>query len=130
MRNDAKRKDGIARDILDARAHGPAMKKTLLVVVLILGVEGSRAMAFDVATEDPPSREATARREEMLLRRDAEWADLATKGKDIDKIVSYWTDDARGTRELPTRPRTLRDRIGRSADAGIVGNDIRTILTA
>ena len=59
------------------------MKKTLLVVVLILGVAGSRAMAFDPATE-----------EAKLLRRDAEWADLATKGKDIDKIVSYWTDDA------------------------------------
>ena len=59
------------------------MKKTLLVVVLILGVAGSRAMAFDVATE-----------EAKLLRRDAEWADLATKGKDIDNIVSYWSDDA------------------------------------
>src|SRR5438477_6205293 len=31
---------------------------------------------------------------ERLLRRDAEWADLATTGKDIDKIVSYWSDDA------------------------------------
>ena len=28
------------------------------------------------------------------MRRDAEWADLATAGKDIDKIVSYWSDDA------------------------------------
>src|SRR5437764_4538130 len=72
-----------ARDISEARPHGPAMKKTLLVVVLILGVAGSRAMAFDTATE-----------EAKLLRRDAEWADLATKGKEIDKIVSYWTDDA------------------------------------
>jgi hypothetical protein len=32
--------------------------------------------------------------EAKLLRRDAEWADLATAGKDIDKIVSYWSDDA------------------------------------
>ena len=31
---------------------------------------------------------------ERLLRRDAEWADLATTGKDVDKVVSYWTDDA------------------------------------
>src|SRR5439155_26179093 len=31
---------------------------------------------------------------QKLLRRDAEWADLATAGKDIDKIVSYWSDDA------------------------------------
>jgi ketosteroid isomerase-like protein len=29
-----------------------------------------------------------------LLHRDAEWADLATAGKDTDAIVSYWTDDA------------------------------------
>jgi uncharacterized protein (TIGR02246 family) len=31
---------------------------------------------------------------EKLLRRDAEWADLAVAGKDIDKVVSYWSDDA------------------------------------
>jgi ketosteroid isomerase-like protein len=31
---------------------------------------------------------------EKLLRRDAEWADLAAAGKDIDKVVSYWSDDA------------------------------------
>jgi ketosteroid isomerase-like protein len=29
-----------------------------------------------------------------LQRRDAEWADLATAGKNVDSIVSYWTDDA------------------------------------
>jgi ketosteroid isomerase-like protein len=29
-----------------------------------------------------------------LLQRDVEWADAATAGKDVDKIVSYWTDDA------------------------------------
>lgn len=28
------------------------------------------------------------------MRRDADWANLATAGKDVDKIVSYWTDDA------------------------------------
>jgi ketosteroid isomerase-like protein len=31
---------------------------------------------------------------EKLLRRDAEWADLAAAGKDVDKVVSYWSDDA------------------------------------
>lgn len=31
---------------------------------------------------------------ERLLRRDAEWADLAAAGKDVEKVVSYWTDDA------------------------------------
>jgi len=29
-----------------------------------------------------------------LLRRDAEWSDLAAAGKNVDSIVSYWTDDA------------------------------------
>lgn len=29
-----------------------------------------------------------------LLRRDAEWAALASAGKDVQKIVSYWSDDA------------------------------------
>jgi ketosteroid isomerase-like protein len=29
-----------------------------------------------------------------LLQRDAEWANLATAGKNVDSIVSYWTDDA------------------------------------
>ena len=29
-----------------------------------------------------------------LLRRDAEWAALASAGKDVEKIVSYWSDDA------------------------------------
>jgi ketosteroid isomerase-like protein len=31
---------------------------------------------------------------DKLLRRDAEWANLAAAGKDIDKVVSYWSDDA------------------------------------
>ncbi len=29
-----------------------------------------------------------------LLHRDAEWADLASAGKDVNKIVSFWSDDA------------------------------------
>ena len=29
-----------------------------------------------------------------LLRRDAEWPDLASAGKNVDSIVSYWSDDA------------------------------------
>jgi ketosteroid isomerase-like protein len=39
--------------------------------------------SFDAVTEQA-----------KLLRRDAEWADLASAGKDVDKIVSYWSDDA------------------------------------
>jgi ketosteroid isomerase-like protein len=37
---------------------------------------------------DPAAEQA------KLLRRDAEWADLASAGKDVEKIVSYWSDDA------------------------------------
>jgi len=29
-----------------------------------------------------------------LLRRDAEWAAAASEGRDVDLILSYWTDDA------------------------------------
>jgi ketosteroid isomerase-like protein len=38
---------------------------------------------------DDPSPET-----ECLLKRDAEWAALASEGRDIDRILSYWTDDA------------------------------------
>jgi len=31
---------------------------------------------------------------EHLLKRDAEWAALALEGRDVDAILSYWTDDA------------------------------------
>ena len=30
----------------------------------------------------------------LLLKRDAEWSALASEGKDIDAILSYWTDNA------------------------------------
>ena len=53
-----------------------------LVVVLLTG--GCSPPPFDAASE--------ARK---LLQRDAEWAQAASDGKDIDKIVSYWSDDAR-----------------------------------
>ncbi|MGA7987635.1 MAG: DUF4440 domain-containing protein [Candidatus Dormiibacterota bacterium] len=29
-----------------------------------------------------------------LLRRDAEWAQAASEGTDIERILSYWTEDA------------------------------------
>jgi ketosteroid isomerase-like protein len=31
---------------------------------------------------------------QKLLQRDVEWAQVASDGKDIEKIVSYWSDDA------------------------------------
>ncbi len=30
----------------------------------------------------------------MLLKRDAEWASAASAGQDVEKIISYWADDA------------------------------------
>jgi ketosteroid isomerase-like protein len=37
-----------------------------------------------------------------LLKIDAEWADLASDGKDVEKIISYWSDDA--TLMFPGQP--------------------------
>ena len=59
------------------------MKVPLVIFALVLFLSRHHAMAFDAAAE-----------EKKLLQRDAEWAALATAGKDVDKIVSYWTDDA------------------------------------
>ena len=44
---------------------------------------GCSTVRFDPAAE-----------REQLLRRDAEWASAAVDGKDVEKIVSHWTDDA------------------------------------
>jgi ketosteroid isomerase-like protein len=30
-----------------------------------------------------------------LLARDTEWAALSSEGRDVDRILSFWTDDAR-----------------------------------
>jgi ketosteroid isomerase-like protein len=35
------------------------------------------------------------RERERLLQRDAEWAALASEGRQIERMLSYWTDDAR-----------------------------------
>ena len=53
------------------------------LLVFLLGLVGCSQGGFDPAAE-----QAT------LLRRDTEWADLASAGKDIERIVSYWSDDA------------------------------------
>jgi ketosteroid isomerase-like protein len=56
----------------------------LLFLLVALLVAGACARpSFDVVAE-----------RQKLLRRDAEWADLAATGKDVEKIVSYWSDDA------------------------------------
>ena len=35
------------------------------------------------------------RERERLLERDAEWAALSSMGQNVDRILSFWTDDAR-----------------------------------
>jgi len=30
----------------------------------------------------------------LLLQRDADWAAVASEGRDVERILSYWTDDA------------------------------------
>src|SRR5688572_6178779 len=35
-----------------------------------------------------------AAEKEHLLRRDAEWAQAASEGRDVDHILSFWTEDA------------------------------------
>ncbi len=32
---------------------------------------------------------------DALLQRDREWSDLASQGKDVERILSFWTDDAK-----------------------------------
>jgi len=53
------------------------------LILLASALDGCSERRFDSKTEG-----------ERLLRRDAEWADLATAGKDVEKVVSYWTEDA------------------------------------
>ena len=57
--------------------------RTLYPVALMLFAAGCATPKFDTATE-----------QQKLLLRDAEWAQLASAGKDVDKTASYWSDDA------------------------------------
>jgi len=63
----------------------PRFARALVGVVMSLstGACAPKPAAFDANAESA-----------SLLRRDVEWANLATAGKDVDQIVSYWTDDA------------------------------------
>ncbi|HLO18863.1 MAG TPA: DUF4440 domain-containing protein [Sphingomicrobium sp.] len=57
--------------------------RLLSLVALVVVVSACARSSFDVAAEG-----------QKLLRRDAEWANAAAAGKDVEKIVSYWSDDA------------------------------------
>lgn len=50
--------------------------------------------AFTLAAGCSPPRFDSTAESEKLLQRDAEWAEVTSAGKDIDRIVSYWSDDA------------------------------------
>jgi ketosteroid isomerase-like protein len=62
------------------------MRSRFLMLPLfgLMLIAGCRQPQFDSASEG-----------KKLLQRDAEWAQLASEGKDVDKVVSYWTDDAK-----------------------------------
>jgi len=55
----------------------------LSLLLLILALNSCSQRDFDSKTEGG-----------KLLRRDAEWADLATAGTDVEKVLSYWSEDA------------------------------------
>ena len=57
--------------------------RLVLSLGLTILVSSCSVLPFDPASES-----------QKLLRRDAEWADLATAGKDVERIASYWSDDA------------------------------------
>jgi len=59
------------------------ISRLILVLGTMISVVSCATPAFDPASES-----------QKLLRRDAEWADLASAGKDVERIVSYWSDDA------------------------------------
>ncbi len=59
--------------------------KTIYIFLLLASglVSGCSRASFD--------RQAEAA---ALLKRDAEWAEAASAGKDVERIVSFWADDA------------------------------------
>ena len=57
--------------------------RLILVLGMLILVTSCSTLLLDPALES-----------RKLLRRDAEWADLASAGKDVERIASYWSDDA------------------------------------
>ena len=66
-------------------------KFALVLVALALSNSGCSSRHFDADAEGA-----------KLLRMDAVWADLASEGKDLEKVLSYWSDDA--TLYFPGQP--------------------------
>jgi ketosteroid isomerase-like protein len=55
----------------------------LSLAIACAGLVGCARTSFDPAAEQA-----------SLLKRDAEWASAASAGRDVERIISYWTDDA------------------------------------
>jgi ketosteroid isomerase-like protein len=55
-------------------------------------LSAAAATVFMAGCAPPPFDTATE--SAKLLKRDVEWAEAALAGTDVEKIVSYWTDDA------------------------------------
>jgi ketosteroid isomerase-like protein len=69
------------------------MRTTIGIACLALGAALSACA--------PPPFDAVGEGKKLAAR-NAEWADVSLEGKDIEKIVSYWSEDARVI--LPAQP--------------------------
>lgn len=63
--------------------HANRFVRVLLSLAVLVVAGGCARPSFDVAAEG-----------QRLLQRDTAWADLAAEGKDVEKILSYFSDDA------------------------------------
>jgi ketosteroid isomerase-like protein len=59
------------------------MKRLSLFVLIGVVVASGSAWAADLKAE-----------RDALMKRDAEWSAVASGGKDLEKILSFWSDDA------------------------------------
>ena len=57
--------------------------RLILALGMMVSMSSCSTLSFDPASES-----------QKLLQRDADWANFASAGKDVDRIVSYWSDDA------------------------------------
>jgi ketosteroid isomerase-like protein len=55
---------------------------------------GAAIFPLFLITACAPSAPDLAAERARLLQRDAEWATVAAAGTDVERILSYWTDDA------------------------------------
>lgn len=65
--------------------YDAAMRRNRVIVACLIGlaVSGCGGKRFDLDAERA-----------MIRQRDLEWAAAAGEGRDVDRIVSFWSDDA------------------------------------